>query len=366
MIKSCDVGSLPFINDSAKLLEGAMCFSLSQADESAEYFEKTIVSSFLDKLRSDLDVPNYPQFRDMNKMFLSMIHGLEKIEAGYLETKIPSLKRDSNQIAEVMAIERNSRMIQELTGEPFELKLCVTGPYTLASFFPYRNEGTFNRLGNVISQILECNIFRNKHGKTSLVSVDEPLFGLLDDPNIDFGSKGRESLLSAWETIFHKVKTKNIQTMMHLHSTSNPLFWEIPSLNVIDSHVGDPFIQMKKTGELLESRDKFLKASIAINDFDTLIKKRIVEDSQKKPTDSDLNAKIADVWTEINHGKVDSTIFLETVDIMKGRLLEVVERFGEERVMYAGPECGLKGYPTYDTALECLKRVSRSIKKYNK
>lgn len=366
MIKSCDSGSLPYVGNIAQFLEGAKRFRLHQMDESAEYFEKRVVESFLDKIRVNIDVPNYPQFRDMNKMFLSMMDGIEKIKAGYLETEIPSLKTDNSQMPEVVAIARNSQMIQKKMGEPFEVKVCVTGPYTLASFFPYRDEGTFSRLGNVISQILENNLFSNKHGKTSLVSVDEPLFGLIDDPLIDFGSKGRENLRSAWETIFHKVKSKNAQTMMHLHSTANPLFWDIPSLDVIDSHVDDPLNQMKKTGEMLESRDKFLKASITVNDFDMLIKKRIVADSQEKLTESEVNERIADAWTGINHGKVDSEIFLESVDAMKNRLVKVVERFGAERVLYAGPECGLKGYPTYENALECLRRVSSAVERFEK
>ncbi len=366
MIKSCDSGSLPSVRDSAKFLEGAKRFSLRQKDASAEYFEKCVVESFLDKIGVGIDVPNYPQFRDMSEMILSMMDGLEKLKEGYLETTIPSLKTDNSQVPEVLAIEQNSQLIQEKAGKQFEVRVCVAGPYTLASFFPYRDEGTFSRLGNVISQILENNLFSNKHGKTSLVSVDEPLFGLLDDPHIDFGSRGRENLLAAWETIFSKVKFKNAQTMIHLHSTANPLFWDVKSLDVIDSHVDDPLIRMNKTGDLLESRDKFLKASVAVNDFDTLIKEKIVSDSQKKLAESDVNERIADVWTGIRNGTVDSEQFLETVDTMKGRLVKVVERFGAERVLYAGPECGLKGYPTIENAFECLRRVASVVKSCEK
>ena len=48
-------------------------------------------------------------------------------------------------------------------------------------------------------------------------------------------------------------------------------------------------------------------------------------------------------------------------EAMKKRVTDVVERFGEERILYAGPECGLKGYPTYNNALECLKRISAAV-----
>ena len=362
MIKTCDSGSMPPMGNSAKFLEGAKRFGLSHKDELSEYFEKGVIESFLDKLRVGIDVPNYPQFRDMNEMFLSMMDGIEKIKEGYLETTVSSLKPDNSQIAEVAAIELNSQLIQEKTGKQFELRVCVTGPYTLASFFPYRDEGTINRLGNIISQIIENSLFSNKHGKTTLVSVDEPLFGLLDDPSIDYGSIGRNNLLNAWETIFSKAKSKNAQTMIHLHSTTNPLFWEAPSLDVIDSHVADPFVRMKQTRELLESRDKFLKASVAVNDFDLLIKERIVACSQEKLVESDVNEKIADTWTGIRNGTVDSDKFLETADTMKSRLIKAVEQFGTERVLYAGPECGFKGYPSYEIALKCLRRISSAVK----
>jgi 5-methyltetrahydropteroyltriglutamate--homocysteine methyltransferase len=365
MIKSCDSGSLPFIGDSAKFLEGSKHFGLSNKDDSADYFEKHIVQSFLDKIGVGIEVPNYPQFRDMSEMILSLIDGLEKLKDGYLETKIPSLKTN-NGLPEIEVIERNSQFIKEKIGKSLEVRICVTGPYTLASFFPYRDGGTFSRLGNVVSQIIEKSLFSNNKGKTILASVDEPLFGLVDDPLIDFGSEGRENLRKSWETIFSKAKSKNVQTMMHLHSTTNPLFWDIPSLDVIDSHVDDPLIQQKNTQDLLESKDKFLKASVAVNDFDTLIKAKITSDSHEKLTESVINEKIACTWTSIKHGNVNPVIFLESEDTMKNRLVKVINRFGLERVLYVGPECGLKGYPTYENAIECLRRVSSTAQSYRK
>ena len=366
MVKSCDVGSFPPVADSKQFMEGASHFSLSSADESAKFFEKKVLEGLLNKIRVGLEVPNFPQFRDMNEMFLSMIDGVERIKGGYLETDIPSVKKDRSCIPEVMVIEKHSQAIREKKGAPFEMRICVTGPYTLASFFPYKQADIFSKLGNVVSQIAENSIFNNKNGRVSLVSVDEPVFGLQDDALIDFGSEGRENLLSAWESIFHKIKSKNIKTMIHLHNTANPLFWDAPSLDVIESHVEDPLIKTKKTGELLESKDKFLKASLAVNDFDVLIKKAIAAASPKKLSESDLNERIADAWTNIKHGRTNPETFLETVDLMKSRLVKAAERFGAERILYAGPECGLKGYPTYETAVECLRRVSTAVESFRK
>ena len=75
MIKSCDSGSLPLIANEKKSLEGATS-SKGSASESAKYFEKKVTESLLDKFEAGIDVPHYPQFRDMNEMFLEMIDGL--------------------------------------------------------------------------------------------------------------------------------------------------------------------------------------------------------------------------------------------------------------------------------------------------
>jgi methionine synthase II (cobalamin-independent) len=291
-----------------------------------------------------------------------MMDGVERVKGGYLETKIPSIKPDGNNIPEVMVIKKNSQMIYEKKKETFETKVCVTGPYTLSSLFLHRNNEIFSRLGKIISQIVEDNFFSEKHGKVSLVAVDEPVFGLQDDPLIDFGSEGRENLRNAWESIFHKAKSKNAQTLLHLHNTADDLFWETESLNVIDSHVDDPIYQTKKTKERLESTDKFMKASISIADFDSLIKKRIVTTSRKKMTELAINEGVAEVWTSITSRKTDPEIFLEKHNTMKKRLIETVDRFGVERVPYAGPECGLKGFPTYKFALEYLRRASSTVR----
>lgn len=365
MISSCDSGSLPFVGDFSKFLDGANGFDQKNNDESVDYFEKIVIESFLDKIRIGLDVPNYPQFRDMSEMILNMVDGLEKLKHGYIETSPLSLKRKSS-LPEIAVIEKNSELIQEETGKTFDIRVCITGPYTLASFFPYKDEGIFIRLGFIISQILEKSIFNNRYGKTVLVSIDEPLFGLMDDPLIDFGSQGRNNLRQSWEKIFYQAKSRNVKTMIHLHSTANPLFWEISNLDVIDSHVNDPLIQMKKTRELLESKDKFIKASVAINDFDILIKKKIITQSKEKKDESEINQEIANTWNLIKNRKIDSLQFLETQKIMENRIVDLINRFGSERIPYVGPECGLKGYPTYENALECLRRVSNIAKTFRK
>ncbi len=361
MTKSCDSGSLPFVGDFERFLEGATRFEHYPSSDSEKFFEKRVMEGFLDKIEAGIDVPNYPQFRDMREMFLAMMDGVERVKGGYRETKIASLRPNRSLIPEVVVIKKNSQMICE-NKKPIEVKICVTGPYTLSTIFLYRDNEIFGRLGNTIAQIVENNVFSEKHSRVRLVAVDEPAFGLQNDPLIDFGSRGRENLRNAWESIFLKAKSKNAQTLLHLHNTSDELFWETKSLNVIDSHIDDPIYQTKKTKKRLELTDKFLKASVSIADFDTLIKRRIITTSQQKMTELSMNQKVAEAWTSITRRKIDPETFLEKLDIMKKRLIEITGRFGPERIPYAGPECGLRGFPNYECALECLRRVSSTVK----
>lgn len=365
MIESYDVGSMPFVGDFKKFLEGSNAYSspsISQSLDSAKYFEGKVVKGFLDKIMAGLGVPNYPQFRDMNEMFLEFMNGLEKITGGYIETGILSIKKEKTQIPEVTAIKNSSGKIYEKTGQPFKVKICVTGPYTLSCLFAYRDSGTFSRLGEVISQIVENNIFHGKLGSVNLVALDEPTFGLMDDPLLDYGAEGRENLRKAWETIFHKAASKGVRTCLHLHNTVNELFWEIKSLNIVESHVEDSLYRSEKTKKLLESTDKFLKASIGISDFDKLVRKNIMAILPPKTGESIINERVAEAWKNIATGKLDPTVFLENVELMRERLTGIINRFGAERVLYTGPECGLKSFPTYECALECLRRAANAVK----
>ena len=88
--------------------------------------------------------------------------------------------------------------------------------------------------------------------------------------------------------------------------------------------------------------------------------------SPQKMAELAINEKIAEAWTSITNRETDPEIFLENRDTMKKRLVEIVNRFGVERVPFAGPECGLKSFPTYECALESLRRVSSTVKNYSK
>ncbi len=362
MIESYDVGSLPFEGDLRELLKGADLLKAKPDDKSSKLFEASVVRALLDKARAGIDVPNFPQFRDMNEMYLSMMEGLRWMRGGYVEVEPLSLKAGADVIPEVLAIVRNEGLIYEELGASLKLKVCITGPYTLSTSFLSRDDGTFLRLADVLTEVVRKNAFKGKRVEVSLISLDEPAFSSMDDPLIDFGSLGRESLLTAWEEVFRAAKSNGIGTCLHLHNTSNTLFWEVESLQVLESHVDDPMYESKMTKKLLEERDKFLKASICTTDFDGLVNNYVRANLRAELDRTTLSERLAEVWRRIRTKELNPALLIEEVKLMKERLTKVVRHFGIERVPYAGPECGLRGFPSYDSALECLCRVAKAVK----
>jgi 5-methyltetrahydropteroyltriglutamate--homocysteine methyltransferase len=366
MILSYDVGSLPLRVEESVIWEGARrsgsLLSLISSSDATDVFEGEVVEGFVDKVKAGIDVPNFPQFRDMNEMYFELIRGIEKGPDGYMAIESPSAKPNAA-VPEIEAIKKNASKIRELTGlDRVHLKVCVTGPYTLASFFPAKNASLFEDLGTALADIVSNSLFDSRNGEVSLVCIDEPVLGFLNDPLLDYGSDGREALIKAWDRICRVAISKGAETSMHLHDTSDDIFWAVDGLQLAESHVGDPLYTLDSTKRRLEETGKRLKASIAITLFDNLIEARL----KAEGVTGEIQQKVGDVWTEIHHEKIDPTIFIEEASLMVKRLGVIIDEFGPENVPYAGPECGMGGWPSYEYAMEGLRRISEAVAWHSK
>jgi len=361
MISIYDVGSMPLTGSLEFFTEGLKVFQAGETRmEPARYFADKIIGVFTDKIRAGIDVPNYPQLRDMNQMFLEMFEGLIKVERAYVAEKL-RLKSGMGMLPEVQVLKTEVEKVferLESSSEKLKVKVCMTGPYTLASLFLQRDAELFKDLSFVLAEIASKNLFSEGRIEVAILSLDEPVFGTVDDSLLDYGSAGREELRKAWDRIFWEARSRKIKTVLHLHNTRNELFWELENLQIVESHVGDPIYSSSKARRLAEEKDKFFKASIALTDFDKLMAEKLKSLGEEKP----LEQSIGEAWTDIKKGKTRPEFFLEEVEAMRARLREAIEFFGKERVPYAGPECGLSSFPTYSCALECLKRVSEVLK----
>jgi len=364
-MKTTDVGSLPLEGDRALFLRGAAKAKTSkqklEEKELSEvaYFEEKVLRGLIDKLRAGIEIPTYPQFRDMNEMFLEMMQGVAKLREGYVLMEQPTVV--DGRIPEVYVIKEHAKEIAEAIGQPFKIRVCVTGPHTLSRLFVHRSPELFTALGEALKRIAEDTLFKTKHGETAVLTLDEPLLGVVDDHLLDYGSTGRENLLKAWEKIYSTATEKGIRTCMHLHSTTEKLFWQTKNLKTIESHVDDPIYKKQETKQLLKQNEKQIVATICHTQYDQLIKTKIKQQNPKI-TEEELAQKIGEAWTKIRKNQTDPTKYLETKETMQKRLKNLIKTLGKETIALVGPECGLGGFPNYKTAIKYLKTLAEATK----
>ena len=359
---SSDIGSMPAKISQETIWSGArqsksLLHLLGVGSDDYECFKDDLVSSFIDKLNMGVDVPNYPQFRDMNEMYFELMTGIER-QGGALIAHGGVKAKPGAVIPETEILKRESSTIRAETGQDkIKIKACVTGPYTLASFFQYKTPALYEELGNSVAKILSESIFKNNGAELCHVSIDEPVLGFMNDPLLDYGSDGRESLRKAWDEIAYAGASRGLDVSMHLHNTSENLFWEVEHLGVLASHVGDPLYTQESTKKRLEETDKHLWAAIGITQYDTLIENHY----KAEGFTGNIPEKIAEVWTGLKKGAVDPYTFLEDPAVMKKRLEKLKGFFGSERITYSSLECGLNSFPEYSVAIEYLRRASSVI-----
>jgi 5-methyltetrahydropteroyltriglutamate--homocysteine methyltransferase len=362
---SSDVGSIPSRISGEVIWSGAKKTTsllplLGVINQDYEEFKNEIVRSFTDKLKAGVEIPNYPQLRDMNEMFFTMMKGITKSDNTYTAQETIKPKNGAS-IPETEIIKKEASYIKTMTTEDrVKVKACVTGPYTLASFFKHKTPKLYEELGSTISTILHESIFKNRNAELFHVSIDEPVLGFMNDPLLDYGSEGRDSLRKAWEKIAYTGASHGLDVSMHLHNTSENLFWDIEHLNILASHVGDPIYTQESTKKRLEETDKFLCSAVAITQYDTLIQNHYTSKSYA----GNIPEKIGETWTSIRNGDIDPYLFLEDRNLLRKRLKKVLDSFGVERVAYGSPECGLNSFPEYMVAIECLRRVSDVISEF--
>jgi len=361
-IISSEIGSLPPRTSVDTLWSGARKAQsiiplLGVGDEDYRVFRGEVVKAFTDKLVAGIDVPNYPQFRDMNTMFFALMEGFEKSGGGLMAVKAVQAKPGAS-IPEVDAIKSGASEIRGASGvDRVRVKICITGPYTLASFFQLKTPGLIEELGRALGDILDRSLFSNRSGEVAHVCVDEPVLGFMNDPLLDYGSEGRESLRRAWDHVCGVASSRGVDTSMHLHDTSENLFWDVEHLGSVMSHIGDPLYTQDSVKRRLEETDKMLWATVGVTQFDNLIAAYHLD----RGFTGNVPEKIGETWTAIRNGSVDPYMFLEEPARMRRRLEEIAGFFGVERISYASPECGLSSFPSYEAALECLRMTSQAI-----
>ena len=145
-----------------------------------------------------VEVPTYPQFRDMIRMFMDEIEDPAKAKSPYL------IKKEHARIMELEAVP---------AGE--DVRVCVTGPVELyiSAFGATHYPDILKTLAKSVSRFLSLAL---EEGKMSVASLDEPSLGL--NSNIVFSE---DEILDALQIA--SAPCLGMDCEVHLHS---PLYAE--------------------------------------------------------------------------------------------------------------------------------------------
>jgi 5-methyltetrahydropteroyltriglutamate--homocysteine methyltransferase len=342
-IISDDIGSFPLPKDAdrEKIRNIASKIAAGKAGkEDRDIFDPVIGQMMQKKIDSGIMRPNYPQVHDMSAYFTQLMED-------YSEEDEPWLVKEKHAVlSELSALGPAGKKFLKDTGEPLQLRVCVTGPLELylKSVGGSVQEDLLMNIAKSVSRFIENSILDTSYLKTSVFSIDEPSLGL--NPNLAIDP---DILAEAWETAAKKAGRRDIE--IHLHSVNAvDMVYCVDKINVI----GVEYAASPKALDLLdkseiESYDKFLRVGVARTD----ITRMAAEYNEKYATD---------LWATRDFSGLTGK--MENVRNITKRLKTAYELFGD-RIKYAGPDCGTGSWPGQDAAYALLKNAADAVTKFN-
>lgn len=316
-----DVGSLPLPEDVGKkeFSEGLMKYE----DWALKIYERAMQL----KIDVGLEVPCYPQLRDMNDQFLDIMND-------------PGLSEEPYLVYEEDAVLPEMRALDMLDINLTPIKMCVTGPVELSTseFDNEIYEDIMLNMARSLTRFVE-NAESYESIDLQVVSIDEPSLGT--NPRLEVEE---DLLVEAWNI----AGDVDARVQVHIHS---PKFYEIAcqtdSIDIIDIGTASSPENMKLVDpEVLESYGKRIRTGITRTDVLTMA--------------SEFNERNdANVWTDEESWKafVRET---EPPSIIAERIRKVKERYGD-LIEYVGPECGLGGAKRMELARKVLENTASGI-----
>jgi 5-methyltetrahydropteroyltriglutamate--homocysteine methyltransferase len=275
------------------------------------------------KIAAGVEVPTYPQFRDMIRMFLDPIEKPENTESPYL------VKEENAEIVELQAISPGSRV-----------RVCVTGPVELylAAFGATNYTDILYNLAKSVARFLE---HARESGKMVVASIDEPSLGISSTVVFE-----EDEILKALEIASEPCKGMDCE--VHLHS---PLYAEpcarVQGLSIIgvESAAHPDYLKLIDR-KLLEEMDTYLRAGIARTDILSMA--------------ASLNDRLGiNLWDD--PARLEREILaMESVEVIRSRLEAASKSFGD-RLRAVGPDCGLGSWPSQSMASKLLTNCAAAV-----
>lgn len=278
------------------------------------------------KVCAGVEIPTYPQLRDMIHMFMDPIQDPEKTESPFL------IKREEAKILELEAVPPGQRV-----------RVCVTGPVELylSAFAATAYTDILYVLAESVARFLEG---AKAEGKMAVASLDEPSLGL--SSNIVFSE---DEIQEALEIASRPCRDMDCE--VHLHS---PLYAglcaRVPGINIlgVESAAHPDYLKLIER-DLLEDTGTYIRAGIARTDILSL--------------SAQLNDKYGvNLWDDLPRLEQE-ILSSESARVMKGRLEQAYHQFGD-RLIATGPDCGLGSWPSQELAKKVLGNCAAAVNSF--
>jgi 5-methyltetrahydropteroyltriglutamate--homocysteine methyltransferase len=331
-----DVGSFPLPSDvdsnlfeemfriaRKALLTGKTC---KQDESLVEGFERIVVDSFLTKAKTGIDVVNYPQHYDMHRQLADIV-GEAMNEGTY------SIDQKDAVIPEVQAILKDSKKISEEIGGKIQLRVCVEGPieFYLKEIGSVVQEDVIRQFAENIRLFARNSILNTKHIQTVAVSLDEPSFGF---QNV---VAEKEVIQDALERAFGFTGAVR---QIHLHSPARISdLLNISNIDVLSiEFAASPRNIESVTAKMLDLHDKQIRVGISRTDIDS-----IVAELHDKGVPHPEQAQIVE----------DQGTIRRRYELAKAKFMD--------RLTFTGPDCGLGGWPSQESAQLLLSETVKAV-----
>jgi methionine synthase II (cobalamin-independent) len=369
--------------DLGQYLQGALEVEYrggSVGTEDAGYFISKHNSTFENKaaaLGPDDAVISYAQCRGMIDQFLlpvvrhvtGLIHQQTSIQSSFgditkedaqavavaIATGNEPPSGDEIRFAEIIALQIGAENLCKRLGvKRISYKACITGPLELslnlqrlAGFPRTYDEKLVEYFTEIVKAFVSNSVVTSYYLVPEVITMDEPAFGLegFGDFFTDTSSDPySEHLISCWNEIYKNVPS-DCYRGIHLHASPFENSFNA-NWNLLEAHVG---VYVKR--QWLEDYDKFIRAAIVRTEGPTI----------------DQNDDAKDAWQDILSGNYEG--YLQTKSEMERHLQEYINRYGIERVPFAGPECGFGPWDWkhgLSMATETLVRMNQVIEENQK
>ena len=332
-----DIGSFPLPEgikreEYASAYEAARHAIINHQDPSKdEYIQKNfwsiVVESFKTKIRTGLDVVNFPQHFSGIRQIGDAIHAAMEKGSFVVDQELAFLP-------EIYVLNQEAKLLSEEFGRKIQLRVSIFGPIEqyLAEVGATGYPDVLDGFAQTINRFAKNSILNSKYIETKVISIDEPSLG-----HSSFSGSAemvRQTLEKAYDF-------EGPIRQIHLHFASGVHdLLSVKGLDVLSfEYAASPKNIEAVPKSVLEKADKQIRVGIARTDIDS-IWAELYEKGITKPSTEQL---------------------VENLETIVKRYRFAKEKYGE-RLTFTGPDCGLGSWPSQEAAALVLKRTVEAVK----